>query len=198
METMTISSSDTSGKLTSEPLIVMLLALTSFVGLARTANADVTAAPSGPDHEIASSVEDVLDNVLYHRPFDWVEASVSDGRVTLSGSVFFPGLSKSITRQVEKIDGVRTVDNQVTLLPVSANDDRIRREAYRAIYSDELFNHYPRLSFIPVHILVRNGRISLHGMVNSEIESRKAELLARGETMAFSVDNHLRIERDLP
>jgi hyperosmotically inducible protein len=178
--------------------LATLIAVAMIAGLAHEARADVTVTASSTDRTIGNEVENVLDNVLYHRPFDWVQAEVDQGKVVLTGSVYFNNLSQSMTRQIEKIDGVVSVENQVGILPVSIHDDQLRRDAYLSIYRDEMFNHFPSLAQLPVHIIVENGKITLFGMVNSEVESRKAESLVRDGALSFSVDNKLRIERDLP
>ena len=51
------------------------------------------------------------------------------------GQASRPTLKSGAERVVSKIEGVKTVDNQIVVLPNSPNDDRIRAAVYAAIYT---------------------------------------------------------------
>ncbi|HTX39890.1 MAG TPA: BON domain-containing protein, partial [Bryobacteraceae bacterium] len=93
-----------------------------------------------------------------------------------------------------KIEGVTTVENQIEVLPLSPSDDRIRLAAYRAIYSKAPLQRYQLSAVPPIHIIVKNGNITLEGVVANEGDKNLAEIAAKGVHGAFKVDNNLRVE----
>ena len=97
----------------------------------------------------------VFDNLLYK-----VSA---DGTLTLLGEVSRPTLKSDAERAVKDIEGVERVDNQIKVLPVSPNDDRIRRATYRKIYGNSVLSQYQLRAVPPIHIVVDNGHVKLEG-----------------------------------
>jgi len=81
---------------------------------------------------------------------------------------------------VKRIEGVEKVLNNIEVLPNSPLDDRIRREAYRAIYGNEVLNQYQMRAVPPIHIIVNNGRITLEGVVARQMEKQIAGMQANG------------------
>lgn len=79
--------------------------------------------------------------------------------------------------------------------PPRPNDDRIRRQVARAIFNDERLFHYSMGSVPPIHIIVKNGHVTLEGLVNSQTDKDEAALRANGVPGVFSVDNHLQVEK---
>jgi len=146
----------------------------------------------GDSTAIRRDLQRVLDNYAFYGVFDWVEAIPEGSRVTLTGWVYEPWHKESIARRVAAIPGVTEVEDQMEILPVSAFDDQLRFQAARLIYGDLTFMQYADSPNPPIHILVRNGRISLEGVVPNEVERRLAETLIRTGTPAFGVVNGLR------
>ncbi|MEZ5361161.1 MAG: BON domain-containing protein [Bryobacterales bacterium] len=132
----------------------------------------------------------------YYSLFDNLSFKVDGSKVTLMGEVVRPTLKTSAERVVQNIEGVSQVDNQIKVLPVSPNDDRIRVDVYRAIYYNPMFNRYAIQAVPPIHIIVENGDVTLEGVVNSESEKNVAGVRANGVPGVFSVTNNLRVERD--
>ena len=64
--------------------------------------------------------------------------------------------------------------------------------SYR-IYSDTLFQRYAFRVNPPVHIIVERGNVALTGAVSSEVERRKAEIIARSTFGVFKVENRLTV-----
>ena len=62
------------------------------------------------------------------------------------------------------------MNNQIEILPASGNDDRIRREVARALFNDERLFRYSMGSVPPIHIIVKNGHVTLEGVVNSQAD----------------------------
>ena len=130
----------------------------------------------------------VFDNLLY---------KVSpDGTVTLLGEASRPTLKSDAERAVREIEGVERVDNQIKVLPVSPNDDRIRRATYRKIYGHSVLSQYQLRAVPPIHIVVDNGRVMLEGVVARQMEKQVAGMQANSVSGVFSVENNLRVEND--
>jgi hyperosmotically inducible protein len=117
-----------------------------------------------------------------------------DGTVTLLGQVARPTLKSDAENVVKRIEGVEKVVNNIEVLPTSINDDRIRRAAYRAIYGNEVLSEYQLRAVPPIHIIVRNGNITLEGVVARQMEKQIAGMQANGVPGAFSVTNNLVVE----
>ncbi|MBI1896594.1 MAG: BON domain-containing protein, partial [Acidobacteria bacterium] len=111
------------------------------------------------------------------------------------GQVTRPTLKSSAERVVRDIEGVEQVINQIEVLPLSPNDDRIRLATYRAIYGHSALNRYALQAIPPIHILVRNGNVTLEGVVANESDKNIANIQANGVSGVFSVTNNLRVEK---
>jgi len=118
----------------------------------------------------------------------------SDGTVTLLGQVARPTLKSDAEKAVRGIEGVEKVVNNIEILPASTNDDRIRRAAYRAIYGNSVLNQYQMRAVPPIHIIVKNGNITLEGVVARQMDKHVAGMQANGVQGAFSVTNNLVVE----
>jgi hyperosmotically inducible protein len=130
----------------------------------------------------------VFDNLLY---------KVSpDGTLTLLGEASRPTLKSDAERAVREIEGVERVDNQIKVLPVSPNDDRIRRATYRKIYGHSVLSQYQLRAVPPIHIIVDNGHVTLEGVVARQMEKQVAGMQANSVSGVFSVVNNLRVEND--
>ena len=127
--------------------------------------------------------------------FDNLQYKVNGNSVTLTGQVTNPVLKDSAEKVVKKIEGVESVNNQIEILPTSSNDDHIRRQVARAIFNDERLFPYSMGSVPPIHIIVKNGHVTLEGVVNSQTDKDAATLRANGVPGVFSVDNHLQVQK---
>ncbi len=144
---------------------------------------------------IAKEVRHELVMLPYYSVFDNLFFQVSeDGSVTLLGQVTRPTLKDDAGRVVKKVSGVRDVKNQIEVLPLSPDDDRIRREAFRAIYGEAALNRYALQAVPPIHIIVKNGHVALEGVVATQADKNLAGIRANGVSGAFSVQNNLRVE----
>ena len=130
----------------------------------------------------------VFDNLLY---------KVSpDGTLTLLGEASRPTLKSDAESAVRNIEGVERVDNHIKVLPVSPNDDRIRRATYRKIYGHSALSQYQLRAVPPIHIIVENGNVTLEGVVARQMEKQVAGMQANSVSGVFSVENNLRVEND--
>src|ERR1043165_1232245 len=112
----------------------------------------------------------VFDNVKFK-----VEA---DQTVTLFGQVREPNSKKHVEEDTMKVEGVRAVKNEIEVLPLSPSDDELRLRIYRAVYSQEGLQRYSIQTNPPIHIIVRNGAVTLEGIVATSLESTQANLAA--------------------
>jgi hyperosmotically inducible periplasmic protein len=128
--------------------------------------------------------------------FDDVNGRVEQGIVTLTGQVTMPYKKSDLEKRVAKIDGVRELRSELRVLPVSIVDDELRYRIARAIYGNPSFWTYASMANPPIHIIVENGRVTLTGVVNSNVERMLARSLATGFG-ELSVTNELRTDAEL-
>jgi hyperosmotically inducible protein len=144
---------------------------------------------------ITREVRHELVMLPYYGVFDNLAYKVSpDGTVTLLGQVARPVLKSDAENAVKRIEGVTNVVNNLEVLPTSFSDDRIRRAAYRAIYGNSVLNQYQMRAVPPIHIIVKNGNITLEGVVAREMDKTVAGMQANSVHGTFSVTNNLRVE----
>ena len=144
---------------------------------------------------LARQVRHELVMLPYYNAFDWLQFKVDGTKVTLMGEVTQPTLKASAERVVKRIEGVSEVVNEIEVLPVSPNDDRIRLAVYRAIYYHPTFTRYAIRSVGPIHIIVKNGDVRLLGSVDTEADKNIAGIQANGVAGVFSVTNDLVVEK---
>ena len=96
-------------------------------------------------------------------------------------------------RAVRSLEGVENVVNNIEILPLSPNDDQIRRAVYRAIYSQPGLDLYSLRAVPTIHIIVKNGNVILTGAVGTQMDKQRAEIAAKGVAGVFSVTNNIQI-----
>jgi hyperosmotically inducible protein len=127
--------------------------------------------------------------------FDNLAYKVDGNTVTLLGQVRNPVLKDEAQDAVKHIEGVDKVVNQIEILPVSPNDDRIRRQVARAVFNDPGLFEYSIESLPPIHIIVDNGHVTLEGVVNNQADKDRAGIRANSVPGVFSVQNNLQVEK---
>ena len=130
----------------------------------------------------------------YYGVFENLAYKVDGYTVTLMGQVTRPTLKSSAENVVKDIEGVEKVINNIEVLPLSPNDDRVRLAAYRSIYGHTALNRYALNAVPPIHIIVKNGNVTLEGVVANEGDKNIANIQANGVPGVFSVTNNLRVE----
>lgn len=138
-------------------------------------------------HEVGRAVRDYSQFTI----FDDVDGRVEAGVVSLQGKVTSPHKKQEIERRVAGIDGVRELKSEIAVLPVSRHDEDLRYRIARAIYGSPSFWNYAAMANPPIHIIVEHGRVTLTGVVHSEVERMLARSLATGFG-ELSVKNELR------
>ncbi len=130
----------------------------------------------------------------YYSVFDNLEYKVEGDSVTLLGQVTRPTLKGDAEGAVKSIEGVERVVNRIEVLPLSPGDDRIRREEFRAIFGFASLNRYAIQAVPPIHIIVKNGHVTLEGVVATQGDKNIAGIQANSVSGVFSVTNNLRVE----
>jgi hyperosmotically inducible protein len=183
-----------------------------LAGLLLTATLDLAAAQrdknpttlNTPANRNARRIEALKEEVRhqlvtlpYYTVFDWLEAHVKpDGTVTLMGEVTRPTVKDDAEHRVKKLEAVSRAINNIEVLPLSPMDDELRVALYRAIYRfDSPLFRYGTQSVPPIHIIVKNGHVTLKGIVLNEGDSQLAYMAARGVPGTFEVKNELQIEQ---
>jgi osmotically-inducible protein OsmY len=144
------------------------------------------------DRAIGEAVAEKLRRYVFFTVFDDVSVEVSDGRATLAGYVTMPYKADAMTKLASRVDGVQEVVDKMETLPVSSFDDQIRYAVATRIYNDPLFWNYAIQVVPPIHIIVKQSRVTLTGVVASEVERMKAAAIARETFGVMSVENKLR------
>lgn len=146
---------------------------------------------------LVREVRHQLITLPYYNVFDWLEGEAKpDGTVILRGQVVRPTTKSEAESRVKDIEGVEKVVNEIEVLPLSPNDERIRRATYFALFNENspLFR-YATQAIPSIHIIVDNGHVTLKGLVANEMDSQFANIKAQGVNGVFEVKNQLQIEQ---
>jgi hyperosmotically inducible protein len=127
----------------------------------------------------------------FHGVFDTLRFELRDKTVTLSGQVVRETVKTNAERVTKRLEGVENVVNQIEVLPSSRRDDAIRMNVYRAIYEKHPLEKYGTRAMPPIHIIVKDGYVTLEGFVDSDEDRNTAYVCAR--TVADHVANNLRV-----
>ena len=137
---------------------------------------------------------------------------VDRGTVYLAGYSYQGNLKGDAEMATKRASGVNEVANKIEVLPASQNDDRIRWATFYRIYTDDFLSRYapggefgvlqelrdeqrfPGMQPVgryPIHIVVKNGRTMLLGVVDNAVDRQIAEVRAREVSGVFEVENGL-------
>jgi osmotically-inducible protein OsmY len=180
-------------------LFSSIVALTIAVSASAPAFAEATAGRQTPERKDLQVFNDIANQVNRYTQltvFDSINADVRDGRVVLSGWVTMPYKKDDLERRIRKVDGVMAIDNRIGVLPASHFDDELRFRIARAIYGHSLFWNYANMINPPIRVVVNRGRVTLEGVVQSNVERMLARSLASGFG-AFEVRNSLKTDAEV-
>lgn len=127
----------------------------------------------------------------YYSIFDNLAFKVDGDHVTLEGQVTRPTLKSDAEAAVKSVESISGVTNNIEVLPPSPMDDQLRHTLYRAIYGDPVLSKYGWSSMASIHIIVKNGHVSLEGVVDSETDKNLAGIRANSVPNVFEVKNNL-------
>jgi hyperosmotically inducible periplasmic protein len=195
----------------------LVLTVCAPVGVAQ----DLKPGPTWSQEDTLHIVKDIqkkLGGLTNYSVFDWITFGIQGKTVILKGYASRPTLKDEAGRSVKGIAGIDSVDNQIEVLPNSPNDDRIRAAVYNRIYTSPTLSKYnanagnirratgpgpniaamaggitqsPPIGFHAIHIIVKNGHVTLYGVVLNESDAAIAGMQANSAPGAFSVDNDL-------
>jgi osmotically-inducible protein OsmY len=170
---------------------------------------------------IVKEVQKKLANLTTYGVFDWITFGLHGKTIVLKGFASRPVLKSDAENAVKKIQGVDGVDNQIEVLPNSPMDDRIRAAVYNNIYTQPSLRKYnanqgnigraigpgagialaaggitntPPMGYHAIHIIVKNGNVTLYGIVLNQSDSAIAGMQANSTPGTFSVDNDLIVQ----
>lgn len=175
-------------------LPVALLSALAVAGLVQAQVGPTRRGTARFEQWVSQEVNHQLVMLPWYSVFDNLQYKVKGSEVTLQGQVVQPTTKSDAEKRVKAIEGVTRVINNIEVLPLSPNDDQIRRAEYRALFGDPVLEKYSMGSVQPVHIVVRNGHVTLEGSVLNEGHKSLAGVRANGVPGVFSVTNNLRIE----
>lgn len=170
-------------------LVLFTVLLTAAL---RTA-ANVPAAPqeTKSNQNLVREVRHQLLLLPYYSVFDNLAFKVDGDHVTLQGQVTNPTLKQDAEAVVKSIEGVSGVTNNIEALPPSPMDDQLRHALYRVIYGDPSLSKYGWSAMPSIHIIVKNGHVTLEGVVDNETDKNLAGLRANTVPNVFEVKNNL-------
>ena len=190
--------------------VVGLVLLGVLTGFTRTSAQSVTS------EETVRSVRRMLERLPYYGVFDFIVFRIDRGTVYLAGYSYQGNLKADAEIATKRASGVDEVANKIEVLPTSQNDDRIRWATFYRIYTDDFLSryapggvfgvlqelrderHFPGMQPVgryPIHIIVKNGRTMLLGVVDNTSDRQIAEVRAREVTGVFEVENGLSVAR---
>jgi hyperosmotically inducible protein len=177
-------------------ILQTVFAVVLALGLMGSAFASSLPADNGRlDQRLNREVHHALAMIPQFSVFDDLSYSIDGGTVTLYGQVRNAVVKDEAQSSVKHLEGVERVVNNIELLPVSFNDDLIRRQVARAVFADPRLSMYSIQPVPPIHIIVKNGHVDLVGVVRTQTDKDSAFIRANGVPGVFSVENKLQVEK---
>src|SRR6266446_5425694 len=173
---------------------ISLAALSLSIAVITSASVASTAKAQRETKSNQNLVREVRHQLLllpYYSVFDNLLFKVGGDHVTLEGQVTRPTLKSDAEAAVKSIESVSGVTNNIEVLPLSPMDDQLRHALYRAVYGDTVLSKYGWSSMPSIHIIVKNGHVSLEGVVDSETDKNLAGVRANSVPNVFEVKNNL-------
>jgi hyperosmotically inducible protein len=193
---------------------------TTLAALSASLLTITTVAAQDRGEEVRSEIRHELLQLPYYSVFDFLAFKYDRGTAQLMGYAYSPALKHDAERAVKRVAGVDTVKDTIEQLPPSRIDDELRWKIYYSIYSDPFLSKYaPGGAFLwghrhnfggfngmwgagfepagnyPIHIIVRNGHVTLMGVVDDEGDKTIAYTKARQVPGSFDVKNELLVDR---
>jgi hyperosmotically inducible protein len=172
--------------------IIFIAAIGATAGSARQ-DAKTQRGESPARQNLLKEVRHQLQLLPYYSVFDYLSYRIDGDTVTLQGQVVRPTLKSDAASAVREIEGITGVVNNIEVLPVSPTDDELRRALYRALYNDTALARYAYTAVPAVHIIVKNGNVTLEGIVDSESDKNLANSRANAVPNVFSMKNNLTV-----
>lgn len=176
------------------PKLLMAGSLVAATSLAGAADKTNPALPK-TDADISKSVVHEIRMYPYYTLWDDINFRVTNGQVELLGEVTQPVKKSDIEHIVAKLPGVTGVADNIEVLPLSDNDNLLRRQVAAALFRDPVFRTYASEPVPPIHIIVKNGHVMLTGVVANDFEKNLAGIRASTAGLSFGpIVNNLQVE----
>jgi osmotically-inducible protein OsmY len=178
-------------------LVTALAAVAITIGAVRI-QGDAGVVPADTQ-AVTQKVRNTLSKLPYYGVFDFLAFGVDGGVITLKGYAHRPALKREAEEMVAHAVQADVV-NRIEILPTSSFDDRIRWGAFQRVYTDDLASKYVpgggmevRYELLdmarfagmepygtyPVHIIVKDRKVLLIGLLDSELDKTQVLLHAR-------------------
>lgn len=180
--------------------LVIFLTISAFASAMFGASSPKATPQGALSARVIRQVRHELVTLPYYGVFDWLQFEVrADNTVVLRGQVVRPSTKSDAEGRVRDVDGVSKVVNEIEVLPLSPQDDRLRRALYRKLYgNDSPLFRYAVQAIPSIHIIVKNGRATLKGVVANKGDAQLAYIRARGVPGLFDVKTELQLESEMP
>jgi hyperosmotically inducible protein len=173
--------------------IGLILAAPSLRAQHPPAAKPATVAPKTEEPQLSHEIRHQLFVLPYYSVFDYIAFTLDADKVTLTGYVLRPTLRANAEAVVKSLEGVSSVKNLIEVLPKSSTDDGFRRAVYRSIFEDSTLQRYAVPEVPVIHIILRNGEVTLEGAVAAEAEKDLASARASSVSGVSTVKNNLAI-----
>src|SRR3984893_14119047 len=171
--------------------LALVLVVMTFISLSHTSAAPQKQNEPKVEQNLIKETRHQLVLLPYYSVFDNLSFQVQGSKVVLMGQVVRPSLKSDAEAAVKSVEGVTAVENNIEVLPPSPMDDQLRRAVFRAIYSEPQLSRYAESAVPSIHIIVKNGNVTLEGVADNEADKNVAGLRANGVPNVFSVKNNL-------
>jgi hyperosmotically inducible protein len=175
-------------------VLTLILALGLFGISAETISAQVSDNARIENAKMSREIRKEILSLPYYGVFDAIGYQIKGDTVVLSGQTVRPLTKREAEAYVRDVAGVRNVVNNIEVLPLSPNDDRIRVRVYRSIADRGGLYRYLLGTNPAIRIIVKNGRVTLEGFVASEADRNLANIAAKSVPGTFGITNNLQIE----
>jgi hyperosmotically inducible protein len=152
--------------------------------------------PANKSMDISQQIRHEIAMLPYTGIWDWVEADFqADGTLVLRGDVTRASTKTDAEFRLRRIEGIRSVTNEIHILPLSTSDNSIRLGVYRSLFNrNSTLSAYALGANPSIHIIVDNGKVTLKGVVANAMDKQLAGIAANGVFGVFRVENDLQIE----
>jgi len=180
-------------------LALACLTMNSLCAQQPSAKKPAKAAAKPEENTLEHEIRHQLRVLPYYSVFDYIVFTLDGGNVTLTGHVIRPTLRSDAEAEVKSIEGVTSVKDLIEVLPKSAADDDLRRAVYRAIFEDTVLQRYAISEVPAIHILLKDGSVTLEGAVSNESDKNLATTRVSSVAGVSSLKNNLAVHvKDTP
>jgi hyperosmotically inducible protein len=165
------------------------------VALAVFASAPLAAQSQAPTNDLEEEVVKALLSLPHYSVFDNLFFETAGTDVTLMGQVVLEITKAEAAKRVARVKGIGAVINKIEVLPPSSSDDSLRMSLYRSIFGTADLQRYSMGADPTIHIIVKGGHVTLVGMVSSDQDRQRAEMVSKSVPGIFSFTNSLRVDK---